>query len=117
MDVLTVALLKELDGMHELLAIYDIEIFRGKKGQYDWIDITHPKVESIADLATDVVFTKRGHLNQLALRELRNNGYTVFPVEVDKDYGWITAGIKIADLGVIVVYNDNLNNRWRKGNN
>lgn len=116
MDNLTVELLKQLNNVPRLFEVYDIEIFYGANRENNWIDVNHPKIKPISDLATWVLFTDRGHVNQQSLRDIRNAGYKVFQVEVDPNFGWITAGIEIQDYGVLIVYNDNLENRWRKGN-
>jgi hypothetical protein len=114
MNVELVQLISRLDGVHELLAVYDIRVHYGEKGENNWIDVTHPMVEHISELASKVIFTERGHLNYLAIRGLRDAGYTVFPVEVDKDYGWFTAAIDIPGIAVLAVYNSSLDNRWKK---
>jgi hypothetical protein len=113
MDGLTLELVKQLDTVER---IHDLEIYRGEKGQYNWIDIENRKVKQISELASWVIFTDRGYVNFENIRDIKAAGYPVFQVEVDPHYGWVSAGIEIPDLGVIVVYNDNLDNRWRKGN-
>jgi hypothetical protein len=113
-DLLTTELIKQLGNVHSLLEVYDIEIYYGQNRENNWIDVTHPMIKPISSMATWVIFTDRGHVNQQAIRDIRNAGYGVFQVEVDPHYGWVTAGISIPGLGVITVYNDNLNNRWKK---
>lgn len=113
MEGLTLHLIKLLDGVERL---HDIDIYRGEKGQHNWIDITHPKMKEISEIASWVIFTDRGHVDFQNVRDIKAQGYGVFQVEVDGHFGWVSAGIEIPDLGVIVVYNDNLDNRWKRRN-
>lgn len=106
-------LLKMLDNVYRL---DDLEIFRGQKGENNWIDIEHPHIRMVVKRAQNIIFTERGHINLANIKAIKDDGvYSVVPVEVDPNFGWITAGIELPQLGIIVVYNDNLDNRWVKG--
>lgn len=106
-------LLKMLDNVYRL---DDLDIHRGAKGENNWIDIDHPQIRMVVQRAKNVIFTERGYVNRTVVDAIRADGvYTVIPVEVDPNFGWLIGGIVVPEIGIIVVHNDNLDNRWGKG--